>query len=77
MADAVNEVLVIHSDQIGPPPRLGTRLKTEFITGMGKVCDQFMILLSIDRIFNIDELELVQDMRNCGEEETEDALAEA
>ena len=51
LADAVREVLEVRSDQIEPPPRLGTRLNTEFITGMGKVDEQFMILLNIDRIF--------------------------
>lgn len=61
LADAVREVLEVRSDQIEPPPRLGTRLNTEFITGMGKVDDQFMILLNIDRIFSSDELSIVQD----------------
>ena len=61
LADAVREVLEVRSDQIEPPPRLGTRLKTEFITGMGKVDDHFIILLNIDRIFSSDELSIVQD----------------
>jgi len=61
LADAVREVLEVRSDQIEPPPRLGTRLNTEFITGMGKINEQFMIMLNIDRIFNSDELILVQD----------------
>lgn len=60
-ADAVREVLEIRADQIEPPPRLGTRLNTEFITGMGKVDEQFMILLNLDRIFSSDELSIVQD----------------
>ena len=61
LADAVREVLEIRSDQIEPPPRLGTRLKTEFITGMGKVNEQFLILLNIDRVFSSEELAIVQD----------------
>jgi len=61
LADAVREVLEVRNDQIEPPPRLGTRLNTEFINGMGKINEQFMILLNIDRIFNSDELILVQD----------------
>jgi len=61
LADAVREVLEIRSDQIEPAPRLGTRLKTEFITGMGKVDEQFLILLNIDRVFSSDELAIVQD----------------
>ena len=60
LADAVREVLEIRSDQIEPPPRLGTRLKTEFITGMGKVNEQFLILLNIDRVFSSEELAIVQ-----------------
>jgi purine-binding chemotaxis protein CheW len=60
LSDAVREVLDIRSDQIEPPPRLGTRLNTEFINGMGKVDEQFMILLNIDRIFNSEELAWVQ-----------------
>jgi purine-binding chemotaxis protein CheW len=76
LADAVREVMDIRSDQIEPPPRLGTRLKTEFITGMGKVDEQFMILLNIDRIFNSDELVLVQDMSDVNvKQESESATA--
>lgn len=60
LADAVKEVLEIHASQIEPPPKLGTRLKTEFITGMGKVNEQFMILLDVDRIFNSEDIALVQ-----------------
>ena len=76
LADAVREVLDIRSDQIEPPPRLGTRLNTEFINGMGKIDEQFMILLNIDRIFNSDELALVQDMSDVNvEPESESATA--
>ena len=62
LADAVREVLEIKSDDIEPPPRLGTRLKTEFIKGMGKIVEEFLILLDIDKIFNSDELALVQEI---------------
>jgi len=74
LADAVREVSEIRSDQIEPPPRLGTRLNIEFIKGMGKADEQFLILLDIDRIFNSDELAIVQDAggmdaENAGSEE--------
>lgn len=61
LADAVREVLEISADQIEPPPRLGTRLKTEFMSGMGKIDDQFMILLNIDRIFNSEDIAMIQE----------------
>jgi len=62
LADAVREVLEIKSDAIEPPPRLGTRLNTEFIKGMGKIDEEFLILLDIDKIFNSDELAMVQEI---------------
>ena len=76
LADAVREVMDIRSDQIEPPPRLGTRLNTEFINGMGKVDEQFMILLNIDRIFNSEELAWVQDTGQVEEGVAEDQPVE-
>jgi purine-binding chemotaxis protein CheW len=77
LADAVREVLDIRADQIELPPRLGTRLKTEFIAGMGKVDEQFLILLNIDKVFNSDELALVQEAGYVDPAEEELGLAEA
>lgn len=59
-ADSVSEVLEIGSEQIEPPPRLGARLKTEFIAGMGKIEDEFIILLDIDRVFSAEEGSLLE-----------------
>ncbi|HBG04703.1 MAG: chemotaxis protein CheW [Geobacteraceae bacterium GWC2_58_44] len=58
MADAVQEVLDLEPDQIEPPPRIGTRLNTDFIKGMGKHAEQFIIILDIDEVFTADELEM-------------------
>jgi purine-binding chemotaxis protein CheW len=59
MADAVQEVLDLEPDQIEPPPRIGTKLNTDFIRGMGKHAEQFIIILDIDKVFSCEELELV------------------
>lgn len=77
LADAVREVQDIRTDQVEPPPRLGTSLKTEFITGMGKFDEQFMILLNLDRIFNNEELAFVQEAGNVDPMEKEIEFAEA
>jgi len=76
LADAVREVLEIRSDQIEPAPRLGTRLKTAFINGMGKVDEQFLILLNIDRVFSSDELAIVQDAGQVSAAEIEQVVDE-
>ncbi|KIH75348.1 CheW protein [Geoalkalibacter ferrihydriticus] len=56
LADQVEEVLDLDPAQIEPAPRIGTRLRTEFIQGMGKREEQFIILLDIDRVFSGEEL---------------------
>jgi len=58
-ADAVEEVLELTDAQIEPAPKLGTRLNTEFIRGMGKRDEQFIILLEVDKIFSAEELSVV------------------
>jgi len=60
MADSVQEVLDLEPEQIEPPPRIGTKLNTEFIKGMGKRDDQFIMILDIDEIFTASELAAVQ-----------------
>jgi len=59
LADAVEEVLELTEAQIEPAPKLGTRLNTEFIRGMGKREEQFIILLEVDKIFSAEELSVV------------------
>jgi purine-binding chemotaxis protein CheW len=65
MADAVQEVLDLEPGQIEPPPRIGAKLNTNFIRGMGKHGDQFIIILDIDKIFTLDELDLVNDQNQA------------
>lgn len=60
LADAVREVIELEPDEIDPPPKIGTRLRTEFITGMGRHKDEFIIILDVDHVFSADELAAVQ-----------------
>src|SRR5512142_1857606 len=66
LADSVQEVIELEPDKIEPAPRIGTRLKTDFIKGMGKRDDQFIIILDIDKVFSVDELSLVRDAETEG-----------
>lgn len=60
LVDSVQEVFEIDPANIEPAPRIGTKLRTEFIKGMGKHDDKFIIILDIDKIFSSEELEVVQ-----------------
>jgi purine-binding chemotaxis protein CheW len=59
MADSVQEVLDLEPEQIEPPPRIGTRLRTDFIKGMGKRGEHFIMILDIDQVFSAEELSAV------------------
>ncbi|MBJ6723783.1 chemotaxis protein CheW [Geomesophilobacter sediminis] len=61
LTDAVQEVLDIEPDQIEPAPRLGTKLNKDFILGMGRHDDQFIMILDVDRIFCLEDVGLTGD----------------
>jgi purine-binding chemotaxis protein CheW len=60
LADSVQEVLDLRPDNIEPAPKIGTRLNTVFIKGMGKRDNKFIIILDIDKVFSTGELASVQ-----------------
>ncbi len=69
LVDSVREVMELDPDRIEPAPKIGTKLNTEFIQGMGKRDEDFIIILDIDKIFSTDELVEVRDVLAEGEEE--------
>lgn len=56
VVDAVNEVLEIAGTEIEPPPSFGTRIRTDFIQGMGKVNEKFVIILNVNNVLSTDDL---------------------
>jgi purine-binding chemotaxis protein CheW len=56
LADSVEEVIDLEPDQIQPPPKIGTSIRTDFIRGMGKRDARFVMILDIDRVFSADQL---------------------
>lgn len=56
VVDAVSEVLEIAPADIEPPPSFGTRIRADFIAGMGKVAGRFVILLDLRRVLSVDEM---------------------
>lgn len=56
VVDAVNEVLDIPASDIEPPPAFGSGIRTDFILGMGKVRNKFVILLDVSHVLAFDEL---------------------
>ena len=60
LADSVQEVVEMEPESIEAAPHIGTKLNTNFIRGMGKFDNRFVMILDIDKVFTADELEIVQ-----------------
>lgn len=58
LADSVKEVMDIEPNDIEPAPKMGTSVQTDFIRGIGRHADGFIIILDINKIFN--EVELAE-----------------
>ncbi len=56
IADSVHEVIELEPSQIAPPPTIAMRWRSEFIQGMGKRGDEFIILLDINAVFTAGEM---------------------
>jgi purine-binding chemotaxis protein CheW len=55
LADSVNEVIDLAPADIEAPPTFGTRVKVDYLRGMGRVGQKFVLLLDIDRVLSAEE----------------------
>ena len=56
VVDSVSAVLEISGSEIEAAPSFGAKIRTDFIKGMGKVNDKFVIILDADRVLSVDEM---------------------
>ncbi len=78
MADSVHEVIELDPASINPPPRLAMRWRSEFIQGMGRRGEEFLIILDVNAVFASDEVTLMQNVPNSDQaivQEPEPSLA--
>jgi len=60
MIDSVKAVTGLLEESIEAVPEIGSRIRNDFIHGIGKVEEQFVILLKIQNILNLGELSDVE-----------------
>ena len=56
LVDSVSEVLDIADADIEPAPTFGSGIRSDFVSGMGKVSGRFVILLELSRVLAVEEL---------------------
>jgi purine-binding chemotaxis protein CheW len=55
LADSVSEVIDLPPSDVEVPPSFGTRVKVDYLRGMGRRGQRFVLLLDIDRVLSADE----------------------
>ncbi|HEX2865839.1 MAG TPA: chemotaxis protein CheW [Ignavibacteriales bacterium] len=60
LVDSVLEVFELEDKDVEPAPKLGSKLNTDFIKGIGKKDQKFLIILDINKVFSSDELLLLK-----------------
>jgi len=81
LVDSVREVFEMTPDTIEAAPKMGAAINAEYIKGMGRQNDQFIIIIDINKIFSAEELAMAKEMaggKGCVEQPpTEEAAAQA
>jgi len=67
LVDQVDEILEIPAENIQPAPEFGSNIRTEFIQAMGRVDEDFIILLDISRVLSITELAQLEQFSNSSQ----------
>jgi len=70
IADSVSQVIDLPPSDILAPPAFGTRIKVDFLHGMGKSDKKFFLILDIDKVLSIDELKITATLPNSQGEMT-------
>lgn len=64
LSDAVSQVIDLSADEIEKAPPFGTRIKTEYLLGMGAMGKKFCLILDIDKVLSADEVLAVTESVN-------------
>ncbi|MEO9384480.1 chemotaxis protein CheW [Chromobacterium phragmitis] len=62
LVDTVHEVLAIPDSEIEPPPQFGSKIRVDFISGMAKVDNRFVVLLDVDKVLSVGEMSLLSEL---------------
>ncbi|MCB2195232.1 MAG: chemotaxis protein CheW [Bacteroidetes bacterium] len=61
LVDEVVAVLELENKQIEPPPSIGSKYRSDFIYGMAKSEDKFIMLLDMEKVFSDMELNQIKE----------------
>lgn len=74
IADSVSQVISMSENDILPAPAFGTGVRIDFLRGMGKSGDKFVLVLDIDKVLSADDLAPMAPSIKASEQEIAAAL---
>ncbi|ADO72500.1 chemotaxis protein CheW [Stigmatella aurantiaca] len=63
LADTIGQVLDFTPEELEPLPAFGTPIPLDFLTGMGRVGTQFVLLLDIGQLLGVPELQAAEALK--------------
>lgn len=63
VVDGVSDVVALAPEQIKPAPEMGAALDTHYITGLGTMNDQMLILIDIETLMSSEEMQIMEQVR--------------
>lgn len=60
VVDGVSDVVALSPEQIKAAPEMGSSMDTDYITGLGTLNDQMLILVDIERLMSSEEMQIME-----------------
>lgn len=64
VVDSVSEVLEIPASEIEPAPSFGAKIRSDFISGMGKVNGKFVVMLCVNKVLSVEEMSMLSSLKS-------------
>jgi purine-binding chemotaxis protein CheW len=64
VVDGVSDVVALSGEQIKPAPEFGGALDTRYLTGLGTLNDEMLILVDIEKLIASDDLQIMDGTTN-------------
>jgi len=77
VADAVSQVIELSPDEIEEPPSFGTQVRVDYLLGMGRSGQRFVLMLDIDKVLSEGELQDATRLAQDGDEDESEAAADS
>lgn len=60
VVDGVSDVVALSPEQIKATPEMGAAMDTDYITGLGTINDQMLILVDIEKLMSSEEMQVME-----------------